>query len=106
MYGWGLGTTQQIVAIMPPLPASACNAQQTYIPPGGNMGPQYNNQTTPTGACIDNPAPASTGTVTVCFGIFGDSSGPIASGIPICRNTALGIGAAAVLLFFFFGGRR
>jgi hypothetical protein len=53
MYGLrGLGL--DIVATMPPLPASACAAGQTYIPPGGmfTSGPSA-GRVTSTGACQD-----------------------------------------------------
>jgi hypothetical protein len=48
-----------IVATMPPLPASACTSTQTYIPPGGmfTSGPQ-SGQVTSTGACQDGTAVA------------------------------------------------
>lgn len=50
----------ELVANMPLLPPGTCNANQTYIPPGGVMtGARYpGGLVTPTGACIDNP-PAS-----------------------------------------------
>lgn len=60
----GMGQTVA-TPTMPTLPANTCASGQTYIPPGGTMGPQYNNQITPTGACIDNltsPVPAAANT--------------------------------------------
>ena len=62
----GLGL--DIVATMPPLPASACAATQTYIPPGGTFtsGPSA-GLVTSTGACQDGTAAVTSGPSTVCF---------------------------------------
>lgn len=50
-----------IVATMPPLPASACTAGQTYIPPGGKFtSGSMAGQITATGACQDGNAVGAT----------------------------------------------
>jgi hypothetical protein len=38
--------------------------------------------------------------------LFGDTSPQIASSIPVCRNTALGVLAAAAIALFMIGGRK
>ena len=101
MYGLGMGDTLGIIATMPPLPASACTSAQTYIPPGGNMGPQYGNSITPTGACIDNNVGPSSGGAT-CFKLFGNMEsciGPVGS-----LTLFAGLGILGILLLV--GGKR
>ncbi len=50
---------------LPPLPPSACNSKQTYIPPGSvfPVGSSMAGQVTTTGACIDNAQPLPNNTV-------------------------------------------
>jgi hypothetical protein len=93
----GLGSSS-IVATMPPLPASACTASQTYVPPGSNMGPQYGNQITTTGACINSVASPTT----TAANWFTDPTQEVISGVP---NWGLLAGAGVAALVFFGGFR-
>lgn len=91
-----------IVATMPPLPASACTAGQTYIPPGGKFtSGSMAGQITATGACQDGNVPPSSGGVS-CFKLFGNMEsciGPIGS---MTLFAGVGLG----LLLWAFGGKR
>ena len=112
VYTSPMPTTSQTLApsSLPPLPASACNASQTYIPPGGRftIGPMA-GQVTSTGACQDPPSlpsagnPNATPPSSSIFCFPGDSSPQFAS-IPMCTYTFYGAVALVGLLLFM--GKR
>jgi len=68
----GMGATLDVVGTMPPLPPSACAANQTYIPPGSAFtSGAMAGQITPTGACQDEPAPITSGpSSSGCFSLL------------------------------------
>jgi hypothetical protein len=104
-----------IVATMPPLPASACNASQTYIPPGGKFtsGPSA-GFITQTGGCQDGAAAVTSGPSSSCFSIPNLLSFSTVSGTgPLDTTSCAGPfslmtwGIVAALGWFVFGrGRR
>jgi len=115
-----LGDVPQVIAQMPLITAAACVTGQTFVPPGGSMGPQYGNQITTTGACIDPivstglPANVLTSVFsfpsTVLCPMLGGTcnwSGPGGT-FGTFNITPLAIDAAVWggLLFLLLGGRR
>src|SRR5262249_54389253 len=83
---------------MPILSPSACGSTQTYVLPGGSMGPQFNNQITPTGACIDSttvPIPQDSSSGSCPFWTTRSDCTYLVQGIP---DAAFILGGAALLL--------
>ena len=106
----GFGDTPLgIVAVMPPLPPSACGPTQHYINPGGRFssGPMA-GQITPTGACEDGPGTAQPGEVTnvpVCSGLYSLDAVSNTCTLQLTSTPVLLAGAAFALALVFVGGR-